>query len=171
MQKFYKGDLVRVAKDLGPHMGHFTADCDAIVIGSYADQYGGRSARNQQQYTLHLNGIGRCSWYDEEQLTLTENGRMDKLQAWKEEADLEHKQKSDLDWAFSNGAAVLERSHGASIQALAHCFGLTDLWGSHGEGFVYHENARGTLQLAEPFLKAGDKAGWLAHCELLRANV
>ena len=51
MQKFHKGDWVRVAKDLGPSMRHFTANCEAIVIGSYADQYGGDC---REDYTLHL---------------------------------------------------------------------------------------------------------------------
>jgi hypothetical protein len=27
-QKFHKGYLVRVSKDLGPHMSHFTADVE-----------------------------------------------------------------------------------------------------------------------------------------------
>jgi hypothetical protein len=167
MQKFHKGDWVRVAKDLGPSMSHFTADCEAIVIGSYADQYGGS---NHESFTLHLKDGGECSWYYGSQLTLIESGRIDKLQAWEEEQETERKQKSDLDWIFANGPAVLERSHGASIQALADCFGLTNLWGRRGEGVDYYRNALGTLKLAEPFLKAGDKAGWLAHCESLRAN-
>ena len=168
MQKFQKGDWVRVAKDLGPSMSHFTADCEAIVIGSYADQYGGS---DRDSFTLHLKGRGHSSWYYGSQLTLIESGRLDKLQAWEEEAEAERKQKSDLDWIFSNGPAVAEKAHGASIQALAACFGLADLWGRNGEGVTYYSNAMGTLELAAPYLKAGDKAGWLARCELLRPNV
>ena len=71
-QTFHAGDLVRVAKDLGPHMSHFRGDCDAVVVGSYADQYGCQPRQRQlaRQYTLRLEGAGRASWYDEEQLTL-----------------------------------------------------------------------------------------------------
>lgn len=167
MQKFQKGDWVQVAKDLGPSMSHFTADCEAIVIGSYADQYGG-SDRNS--FTLHLKGRGQISWYYGNQLTLIESGRLDKLQAWEDEADAERKQKSDLDWIFANGPDVAEKPHGASIAALAKCFGLTNLWGRNGEGITYYSNAMGTLELALPYLKAGDKAGWLKRCELLLAN-
>lgn len=163
MQKFHKGDLVRVAKDLGPSMSHFTADCDAIVIGSYNDQYGGG---NTDSYTIHIKGRGQTAWYYENQLTLIESGRMDKLKEWEAEREAEIKEKSDLDWVFSHGDEVLERPHGASVQALANCFGLTNLWGSRGEGFVYYENSIVTLAMAEPFLKSGDKAGWLAHCAL-----
>ena len=178
MQKFHKGDWVRVSKDLGPDMGHFTADVEAIVIGSYADQYGDGGFDDEEEceseeheYTLWLKGEGETAWYEEDQLTLIESGRKDKLRQWKATAKAEVKQKSDLDWIFSNGAAVAEKPHGASIQALAECFGLTNLWGRNGEGITYYSNAMGTLELAMPYLKAGDKAGWLAHCESLRANV
>lgn len=160
-QKFQKGDWVRVAKDLGPHMSHFTADCEAIVIGSYKDQYGGDDT---ESYTLHLKGRGRSSWYEEWQLTLLEAGRLDKLKEWEDAREAEHKEKGDLDWVFAHGAEVLQNAHGASVSALAKCFGLTNLWGSHGEGFVYLENALMTLALAKPFLLTGDKTGYLALC-------
>lgn len=167
-QKFHKGDWVRVAKDLGPMMKHFPADCEAIVLGSYADQYGG-DERNS--FTLYLKGHGLCAWYYGSQLTLIESGRVDKLKNWKDEAEAERKQKSDLDWIFANGPEVAEKPHDASIRALAKCFGLTNLWGSNGEGVTYYSNAIGTLELAAPYLKAGDKAGWLARCEVLRARL
>jgi hypothetical protein len=160
-QKFHNGDWVRVAKDLGPEMSHFPSDCEAIVVGSYADQYGGS---NGTSYTLRLKDGGETSWYYESQLTLIEAGRIDKLKQWKDEAEAERKQKSDLDWIFANGPEVLKRPHGASIQALADCFGLTNLWGSRGEGFIYYENAMMTMAVARPYLESGDKDGWLAQC-------
>lgn len=167
MQKFHKGDWVRVATELGPHMSHFTADCEAIVIGSYADQYGGN---DHESYTLHINGRGECSWYYGNQLTLIESGRLDKLKQWEDEAEADRQQKSDLDWIFANGEEVLKSPHGASIQALANCFGLTNLWGSRGEGITYYTNSKATLQFASTYLKAGDKAGWLSRCDEIRAN-
>ena len=36
-QKFHKGDVVWVAKDLGSTMAHFTGGCHAVVAGSYTD--------------------------------------------------------------------------------------------------------------------------------------
>lgn len=156
-QKFKKGDLVRVAKDLKPTMGHFTADCDAIVIEHSDGDYG-----------LFLKDKGECWWYEEEQLTLIEKGRSDLLKKWKAEEKAEEKEKSNIDWIFSHGKEVLAKSHGASVATLAKCFGLTDLWGSHGEGFIYYQNAMVTLRLAAPFLETGDKAGWLARCKEIR---
>lgn len=164
-QKFHHGDLVHVAKDLGPSMSHFTADVDAIVIGSYRDQYGGDDTND---YTLHLKGSGLCSWYHECQLELIERGRSDLLETWQAEREAEAKQKADLDWIFANGPGVLKEAHGASIAALARGIGITNLWGSHGEGLAYYENSIRVLSLASPFLQSKDKAGWLALCEMVK---
>lgn len=159
MQKYKKGDLVHVAKDLGPCMSHFTNDVDAVVIGSYKDQYGGSDTKS---YTLNLKGSGETSWYEEHQLTLIEHNRLDILKKWKEEEKAEEKQKSNLDWIFKNGKSVLKSAHGATVSALAKCLGCSNLWGSHGEGFAYYQNAMAVLTMAEPFLKKSDKSGWIA---------
>lgn len=78
MQKFKRGDLVRIAKDLGPSMSHFTADALAVVVGSYKDQYGG-GREAEKSYTLHIQGRGPCSWYHEHQLTLVKKGTYPKF--------------------------------------------------------------------------------------------
>lgn len=71
-QKFHRGDVVRIAKDLGMTMRHFPADRLAVVVGSYRDQFGG-GAHNSKDYTLRLEGnTGGTSWYHEDQLTLVE---------------------------------------------------------------------------------------------------
>lgn len=159
-QKFHKGDWVRVSKDLGRSMSHFKADRDAIVIGSYADQYGGR---NHTSYTIHIEGRGETSWYYESQLTLIEPGRIDKLEQWEVERDAKAKQRADLDWIFSNADEAM-RGHGATVEALGKCLGMDNLWGSRGEGFAYMTNAMRIMAVAEPFIRSGDKAGWLALC-------
>ena len=158
IQKFKNGDLIRIAKDLGSSMSHFTSDCDAIVIGSYADKFGGD---NTTSYTLHVKGHGEASWYYEHQLTLIDLNRLDLLKQWKDKEKAEQKEKSDIDWIFNNGRDVLKHTHAASISALAACCGITNLWGNSGEGLVYLSRAMSILSLAEPFLKAGDKQGWL----------
>lgn len=158
-QKFHKGDLVHVAKDLGEMMRHFTADIDAIVLGSYKDQYG---SDNTQSYSLHLKGEGHCSWYYENQLELIEAGRIDLLEQWEAEAAAFVKQNSDLDWIFENGPAVADKPSGASLQALYSALGGGSLWGSNGEGINYYENSRWVWSVATPFLTNRDKAGFLA---------
>jgi|GEM_PF-1438527 len=163
MQKYHKGDFVHVIKDLGPTMSHFESDCYAIVIGSYKDQYGG-GKRESQQYTIHIKGRGESSWYYEQQLELIQSDRMDLLQQWGNEEKEEATQKSNLDWIFKNGSDVLQSAHGATISALASCLGITNLWGSHGEGLTYYTNALQVLAAAEPFLKTGNKEGWLDFC-------
>lgn len=164
-QKFHKGDWVRVVKDLGSSMSHFESDCEAIVIGSYADQYSCFDTNNTHDFTIFIKGSGQVSWYDESQLILIEPNRLDMLQQWEAEKAAEVKEKSDLDWIFSHGQDVIDNPHGASIKSLASCFGLDNLWGSRGEGVIYYSNAMETMQLAIPFLKVNDKIGWLSFCD------
>jgi hypothetical protein len=169
MQKFHKGDHVRVAKDLGPGMSHFTSDCEAIVMGSYEDQYGGRRDQGDNtQYTLHLKGRGESSWYYQHQLTLIAKKQMKLLKQWEAEEEAEEKQQSDLDWIFANGKAVLESASGATVSALAACMGITDLWGPRGEGITYYMRSMFVLAHAKPYLTSGDKAGWLKFCETVK---
>lgn len=159
-QKFHKGDLVHVAKDLGSSMRHFTADIDAIVIGSYRDQYGG-TERNEKDYTLHLANHGQVSWYHEHQLELIEANRLDLLEQWEKEKAEEIALKSGTDWIFEHGPEVLENPHGASIEALGKDLGIDNLWGSRGEGYTYVINAAKVMAVAAPFLESKDKEGWL----------
>lgn len=156
-QKFVKGDMVRVASDLGPMRSHFQGDCDAIVIGSYADQYGGS---NRDSYTLHIKGGGRTSWYYEKDLTLIAHNRLALLDQWQREADEIRRLHSDLYWIFDNPDALTS----SSVVALAECFGLNDLWGPQGEGFVWVSNANYTMSVAKPFLDRRDLEGWVAFC-------
>lgn len=163
-QKFHMGDLVQVAKDLGPTMTHFTADCQAIVIGSYADQYGGSNIDN---YTLHLKGQGHASWYHEHQLTLIESNRCDILKQWKDEEDAFDAKCSNLDWVFANWNNEFKGKSvpGPIVIALAACLGVSKarLWGFRGEGMTFYMNATTVLNAARPFLETNDKAGWLVY--------
>lgn len=79
-QKLFAGDLVYVAKDLGPSMSHFENDQQAIVLYSYAEKYGGNSARDYTQFSIYLlESKYTVSWYNEDQLTLIEPNRFDLL--------------------------------------------------------------------------------------------
>ncbi|MGL4233757.1 MAG: hypothetical protein ACRCWJ_20485 [Casimicrobium sp.] len=166
-QKFHHGDLVRIAKDLGRHMWHFQSDCEAIVIGSYADKFGG-GEHERQQFTLHIKGSGQSSWYQESQLSLIETQQIALLEQWKKEEAEAEKIAGDLDWIFANGTQVLEKTHNATIESLSRCIGIKRLWGTNGEGVTWYANAWWTLALAKPFLETNDKAGYLKFCEHLK---
>jgi hypothetical protein len=157
-QKFHKGDLVQVG-DMPDYMKHFTGNCEAMVIGSYADQYGGN---NRDSYTLHIKGHGEVSWYKERQLTLIESNRGDLLTQWEAERADEVARLSDLDWIFEHGPEVANDPRGASLQALATAIGLGSLWGSNGEGITYYMRSMQILEATTPYLNNKDKAGWLA---------
>jgi len=168
-QKFHNGDLVRISKDLGATMKHFTNDCEAIVIGSYDEQYGSGNAETHE-YSLHLKGRGHCSWYHEDQLTLIETGRRDLMDEWKAAEEREATEKGDLDWIFSHGDEVLKSAHGATLATLGACLGCDNLWGSRGEGITYYSNAMRILEIAGPFLRIGDRALWDEYCRDRRDN-
>lgn len=167
MQKFNKGDHIQVAKDLGSCMSHFQNDCEAIVMYTYNEKYGGGDI---DSYCIHIKGHGQVSWYHEGQLKLIQADRLNLLEQWEDEAKQEADMKSGLDWIFENGKDVLESAHGATVSALAKCFGLTNLWGSNGEGITYHTNSMLTMQFAKPFLEAGDKDGWLDLCKSIASR-
>jgi len=162
MQKFHRYDHVQLAKDLGESMSHFKKDTDAIVLGSYRDHYGHGATDN---YVLYVNGCGESSWYKECQLTLIDKNGKELLQKWEDAAEKKCKIESDLDWIFENGPAVLSKTSGNTIEALASCLGITELWGSRGEGITYYCNAMDILKLAKPYLEKHDKEGWLSFCK------
>jgi hypothetical protein len=151
-------------------MAHFTSDVDAVVIGSYKDQYGGRG---DNQYTLYLKGEGQCSWYYEEQLTLISHDGETELAKWKAERLAEGRTKGSSEWIFANGPAILHEAHPATVASLAKDLGLSvdDLWGAHGEGISYWTNAMKVLGLAEPYLRSGDASGWMAFAAEAKGKV
>lgn len=97
---------------------------DAIVLGSYADLYGGNDT---EQYSLYLEGIGECAWFYGDQLTLVEIDRLDLLEKWRNKEEKDKKIHSDLDWIFKNGKELIEKPIGASITILAKCIGIENL--------------------------------------------
>ncbi|MCK9576573.1 MAG: hypothetical protein M0R51_11675 [Clostridia bacterium] len=167
VQKFHKNDHVMIAKDLGKQMAHFPSGIDAVVIGSYNDQFGSGDIEN---YTLYVNGHGEVSWYEEWQLTLIDNNGEKLIENWKNKEKVIANRESDINWIFKHGKYVLSHASGYSIESLAACIGMTNMWGSKGEGFVYYENAMYLLSLAKTFLENGDRIGWLSFCDNIKEN-
>jgi uncharacterized protein YoxC len=107
-QKFHRGDVVHIVKDLGESMSHFTADKDVVILGSYADQFGGTDT---ESYTvLFIEDGNESSWYHERQLTfLRHEGEefIKKIQSDRENYD---KKVSQLDWIVSNWKEIRLRT-------------------------------------------------------------
>lgn len=137
-QKFHHGDLVQVAKDLGPYMSHFQSDCRAIVQYSYNDRYDGKNVSKEYEnesdisYSLWLEGMGSCCWYRQNQLTLIETNQTDLLAQWEKEHEDKRIKESDLDYIFSF-KDPFRLTHN-SLQALADVMEIGSLWGPRGEG-------------------------------------
>ncbi len=88
-KKFFKGDLVQVG-EMPTMMSHFTGNCQAIVLYTYAEQYGRSGSNPHKDYSLFIlkrgdrgevswYHRGEVSWYHEDQLTLIEPDRLDLL--------------------------------------------------------------------------------------------
>lgn len=153
-QKFKRGDVVHIASDLGPCMSHFDADKDAIVMGSYRDQYGGSDV---DSYTvMFCDTGGECSWYHTHQLTLLRHGGEEEIARVKAEREAREKVETDLAWIVSNWRSIRERVPGATIGELMRRIGITNPWGAHGEGITYYTNARATFELLDPVLSTGN---------------
>lgn len=77
-QKFFRGDLVQIADDLGPSMRHFSKGCKAIVIGTYAELC--HDDNEVDSYRVYLiPNRGSSAWYKTHQLTLIKPNRYDLL--------------------------------------------------------------------------------------------
>ena len=81
-QKFFEGDLVRIAKDLSDdNMGHFPCDQEAIVLNSYADEYPDCSDEDSiKEFAVYLlDDKEYVAWYFEDQLEFIRANAYDRL--------------------------------------------------------------------------------------------
>jgi hypothetical protein len=170
-QKFRRGDLVHIAKDLGKCMSHFTADVDAIVIGSYADQFGRCSDRDYQSYTLMLlPSGGKTSWYEEHQLDFIRHVGEEGIAKVAAERDERCAKESQLDWIVANWATIRKSPSGASMGTLMKMIGIENPWGSHGEGVTYFSNAWATIGLLDEVLSTGDTLAVENYCRKIKSS-
>lgn len=165
MQKFKLNDHVMIAADLGKAMSHFISNREAIVLYSYKDKY---REGSDKSYGIFIKGHGEVAWYYEEQLTLIAASQAELLEAWKKERDDRDVIHADIDWIFAHGLEVLARRHAPSVATLASNFGITNLWGTHGEDIDYWRNTHKVLLAALPYLITDNKTGWMQHCAILR---
>lgn len=131
-QKFKRGNLVHIAKDLGSMMSHFDNDKDAIIVGSYADQFGGS---NTKSYTVMFTDTGgESSWYEEHQLTLIDEGGEHLFKEAKKNRERISKQNTDINYIVSKldeGSLSSE-----SILLLFDMLGHNTSFHRNGEFFV-----------------------------------
>ena len=162
-QKYQKGDLVQVNKKLPSTMSHFTANVQAIVVGSYNDKFGGG---NTSDYTLYIEGQGETAWYHDTNFTLIEKDRLDLLAVWKKTAEELRVKQVNLDWIFDNGPELVRDGiPGPSFSTLGLNLGITNLWGTNGEGITYFNNCNAIRAVVKPFMLTKDKEGWLKLAE------
>jgi hypothetical protein len=80
-QKFRKLSFVKVCDEMPPMMRHFESGFEAIVAGTYSQIYGGGDTDSYSLFQIENGKIVDCiSWYEENQLTLSENQDRDKAE-------------------------------------------------------------------------------------------
>jgi len=132
IQKFKHGDKVKVAKNLGSTMAHFRNDFEAIVMYSYASKYG---VDHDGNYGIMACDTGNeCAWYNENQLTLIEHVGQKGIDIIKERKEEKEKQESNMDWIWDNWKEIRTAVPGATMCELMKRIGITEPWGSRGEG-------------------------------------
>ena len=160
-QKFHRGNVVHIAKNLGSSMSHFESDRDVVIIGSYCDQYHHHSVppvdgrcvgSNGHSYTVLFFTGGECSWYSEHQLTLISNGGEHEIDEIKMIDVVRKAQETDMAWIVSKWPDIRENVPGHTAAYLMDRVGIKEPWGSQGEGLAYFYNWRQTFLRLDPIL-------------------
>lgn len=164
-QKFAINDLVRIAKDSGDFTNHnVPSDCEAVIARLFKELYKGEATSSLY---MCITKEGETAWYEEKHLTLISHDRQDIRTQWEDNLKEHRKHMSDLDWIFSHGKEVINRStyDVVSVLALAKCLNINekDLLGG-GEAFAFLGNVTNIMITAVPYLLKGDKEGWLEFC-------
>lgn len=100
-QKFKRGDVVHIAKDLGSSMAHFENDRDAIIMGSYRDQYGGENHVDDWTVMFCDTGV-ECSLYHTSQLTFLRHGGETEIEKVKLLRARRETSERDINWIVAN---------------------------------------------------------------------
>jgi hypothetical protein len=154
-QKFAHGDVVRVADDLGSWMQHFESGCEVVIDHSYREKYGGEGDRHSYSVIFPETGA-TCAWYQEDQLTFIRHGGQALIDEIETARKAREVYQTNLEWIIANWKSIRESVPGPTIGALMGWIGITNPWGSQGEGLAYFNNARMTFNLLDPTLSAGD---------------
>jgi len=163
-QKFKRGNLVHIAKDLGSMMSHFENDKDVIIVGSYAEQYGGN---NTKSYTVMFPDTGEeCSWYEEHQLTLIDEGGEHLFEEAKKNRERISEQNTDINYIVSKldeGSLSSESilllfdmlGHNTSFHRNGEFFALFLDWQQLHPVFVHIKNAETLKEAKSIFTEEG----------------
>jgi hypothetical protein len=167
-QRLHRGDVVHVAKDLGQSMSHFKNDFEAVVIGSYADQFYSLGPNNVDNYTLaDLDTGSEISWYHDSQLTFLRHGGEELIQSIEKARAERHAEQSTLEWIVPHWNSAGQ----VSLQALSNMIGFGDLWGRRGEGIDLFYNMEAVRSAFDQAMQTGDIAVVKARIEELSALV
>lgn len=130
----------------------------AVVTGSYSSKYGGEHKGRQEGYTLLFTGSGaEISWFYLQELEFCSHvgdSAIDRINKEREERD---KKQGDWDWILTHWDKIKTSPPPGSMRLMMESLGITNPWGSHGEGMAYYGNMIHTLDTLTPVLNKGSK--------------
>lgn len=153
MQKFKRGNLVRVVKTGCTYKGNLSVDKEAVILGSYADLYGGT---NIYDYSIIFTDDGNeCAWFDKLQLILLDEGGEHLIEKAKEtQAKTKAKNR---DMKYVSEKIETESISAESILFLFEMLGIHSSFNHNGEYFILFEDWR---QIKHAFL-------WIKHAKTI----
>lgn len=160
-QKFQRGDIVRVANNtvhpLSVPPRHQWPDWhgqEAVVLGSWPDQYGDEHSEPGRSLTLIRRSDGvEASWFEESWLELVRHGTEQDVidcQARRLELDL---LESDPTWIVDNWASSRSQGRYRSLFTICKAMGISDPWGPAGEGVVLATNFDAAVERMDEMLR------------------
>jgi hypothetical protein len=182
-QKYHRGDMVHIAQDLGASMRHFECDQRVVIIGSYCDQFHSHGRPmihlpersiapvadytvpfdqpedccepNGHSYTVLFDDGGECSWYWEYQLRFIEHGGEQEIERIRANRAAREQAEVKLENIVANWRIIRDNPPSYIMNFLMGLVGITEPWGSQGEGLAYAANWRQTFKLVDPILLDG----------------
>jgi hypothetical protein len=159
LQRFKRGNIVKIADKLEPYMSHFPAGVTAIVLGSYCDQFHYHTNQPCHQsdgysYTLLFESGGESSWYPERHLSLVSAGSEQEIVRIRTACESAEAYQTDLKWIVENWPNIKHDVPGATANYLMARIGIDRPWGLHGEGIIYYRNWHRTLNFLDPILSS-----------------
>jgi hypothetical protein len=150
-QKFKRGDLVKIADDLGESMSHFQSGCHAIVEYSYAEKYGGGGSH--RDYSLLFETGGAAAWYTEDQLTFIDH-KPELMEQWIKAGNERVAKHQNIKWIHENWAQVKEKASSASILACMNLVGWDTSFNRNGEYFILFDDWKMLLPMVDRLMTA-----------------
>lgn len=115
------------------------------------------SQNGYESYVLmRIDNGSSSAWYDATELTFIEHIDESGILEIEKAKETRQNIEKQLPWIVEHWAEIKGNTPGASMETLMALIGITEPWGSHGEGIVYWNNMGHVYRLLGEVLLTGD---------------